>query len=365
MSGSPSGMARPEARRTSLTAVVERTPGAVLLGGSDVAVTGISQDSRSIRPGDLFAALPGPATHGAHFFDVAIAAGADAVITDMAGAEIIGATAVPLVVVSNVRGHLGFISSLLYGDPSHHLHVLGVSGSTGKSTVAAMLANAFRVAGVPTGSISDAGVRNGETVVAGVNAQLAAPDLQAGLGVLREQGVKVVAMEVPSHSLDRRHVDGTHFSLVAFTNLAADRMSSHPSMEHYFRAVQRLFTSEFAAKAVVLVDDPWGRRMAAETDLDVITASTTSRTGQWRVDGPLDRFHWGQRFTAVDPVGALHDVTFPLAEPFDVANALVALAVLTELGMPIDLALAGLAGVDVPTRGGARAATGEPIAASA
>jgi UDP-N-acetylmuramoyl-L-alanyl-D-glutamate--2,6-diaminopimelate ligase len=355
---------RPRPRSTSLAAVLERANGQ--LGGSDlvqpergrpdsVSVTGITHDSRAVQPGDVYAALPGAHTHGANFASAVIAAGAAAIITDAAGLAIITSSVaatdlVPVIVAADVRTAVGGVASLIYGDPSHHMRVIGVTGTNGKTTSTWMVEGALRAAGVTTAVIGTAGVRLGDEVIPSARTTPEAPDLQALLALLHERGADVVAMEVSSHALALHRVDGTKFAVVGFTHLTQDHLDFHGDMDSYFASKQRLFTTEFADRAVVVVDDQWGRRIAAETELAVTTVSAAGGPAAWSMRGHSHAVDGGQDFTAVDPTGRAHEVHLKLTGQFNVANALLALGLVAQLGIPIDAAVAGLGTVDVPGR---------------
>jgi UDP-N-acetylmuramoyl-L-alanyl-D-glutamate--2,6-diaminopimelate ligase len=352
---------RPTPRATPLAAVIERARGWLLVEGAidpmRLMVTGITHDSRAVQPGDLYAALPGAHTHGARFAEVVVAAGAAAIITDEAGAALIDAKRVPIVVCDDVRSSVGPVASLVYGDPSHHLRVVGVTGTNGKTTSTWMVAGALRASGVETAVIGTAGVRLGDVVMPSPRTTPEAPDLQALLALLLERGADVVAMEVSSHALDLHRVDGTKFAVVGFTHLTQDHLDFHHDMESYFAAKQRLFTREFAERAVVVVDDVWGKRLASQTPLAITTVSTdaTAQTAdegvaEWTVRGPAHPVAAGQTFVAVDRHGVEHDVVLKLTGQFNVANSLLALALVDDLGVPLAPAIAGLAQVDVPGR---------------
>jgi UDP-N-acetylmuramoyl-L-alanyl-D-glutamate--2,6-diaminopimelate ligase len=355
------GNLRPAPRRTTLAAVVARAQGE-LAGGfqqgietGSVTVSGITHDSRAVQPGDLYAALPGAHTHGARFAAAVLGAGAAAIITDAAGWGVISQTVnvadlVPVIVTADVRAAVGGVASLVYGDPSHHMRVVGVTGTNGKTTSTWMVEGALRAAGITTAVIGTAGVRLGDAVIPSARTTPEAPDLQALLALLHERGADVVAMEVSSHALALHRVDGTKFAVLGFTHLTQDHLDFHGDMDSYFLSKQRLFTREFADHAVVVVDDEWGRRIAAETALSVTTVSAAGSPAAWSVRGQSHAADGGQVFTAVDPRGLGHEVTLKLTGQFNVANSLLSLGLVAELGIAVDEAISGLATVDVPGR---------------
>jgi UDP-N-acetylmuramoyl-L-alanyl-D-glutamate--2,6-diaminopimelate ligase len=290
-------------------------------------VTGVTLRASDVRPGDLFAALRGSRAHGADYAAVAIAAGAVAVLTDPDGARRPALAGVPLLVHPRPRDVLGAVAALVHGDPTTRLRVLGVTGTSGKTTTAHLLE-----AGLAAGSRT---------------AGPEAPDLQALFAVMAEDGVTDVAMEVSSHALAMGRVAGTRFAVAAFTNLSQDHLDFHRDMEDYFAAKAALFDGR-AEHAVVCVDDEWGRRLATRTP-GAVTVSTTGEAA-WRAVDARTGTDGTQTFTVIAPDGARLPVRLRLPGAFNVANAAVALACLDAVGIPAAVAAEGLAGLTVPGR---------------
>jgi UDP-N-acetylmuramoyl-L-alanyl-D-glutamate--2,6-diaminopimelate ligase len=231
------------------------------LTGADVAVTGITASSTQVRRGDLFAGVPGRVAHGARFARDASTAGAAAVLSDAAGRAAVPA-GLPLLLVDDVRAALGPVAAEIYGRPSQQLSVVGVTGTSGKTTTTFLVRAGLQAAGRASGLIGtvatlidDASVKIGLTTPE-------APDTQALLAVMREHGAQAVAMEVSSHALAMGRADGIDFAVAAFTNLSQDHLDFHADMADYFAAKARLFDGR-ARRAVVVTDDEWGRQMAA------------------------------------------------------------------------------------------------------
>ncbi|HSI94171.1 MAG TPA: Mur ligase family protein, partial [Jiangellaceae bacterium] len=171
---------------------------AALLGlpaaGAPGSVTGVTHDSRQVGPGDLFAALPGAAAHGAQFGPQAVAAGAAAVLTDPDGAARLDVD-VPVLAVPDPRARLGEVAALVYGEPAKHLLMLGVTGTNGKTTTTYLLEAGLRAAGHRTGLIGTVETRVGDEHVASVRTTPEATDVHALLAVMRERGVTACVME--------------------------------------------------------------------------------------------------------------------------------------------------------------------------
>ena len=255
-------MIRPTGIRVS-GAALRRMLG--LPDGPPEHVTGVTLDSRRVRPGDLYAALPGFTTHGARFAGMAQAAGAAAILTDPSGAELIGAAhdvELPVLVVDDPRGVLGAVSAWVYGDPAGALATTGITGTNGKTTVSYLLDAALRAGGHTTGVIGTVATHIGDEVLPATRTTPEASDLHALLAVMRERGASAVTMEVSSHALELGRVDGVHFDLAVFTNLTQDHLDFHGTMEAYYVAKAKLFTADRAAAGLVCVDDEWGRRLA-------------------------------------------------------------------------------------------------------
>ena len=161
-----------------------------------VVVTGVCLDSRAIRPGDLYAALPGANVHGAGFVATAVARGAAAVLTDPAGAAMLALAelSVPVLVVPDPRASLGLVAALVYGQASQQLTMLGITGTNGKTTTAYLLDSALRALGHVTGLIGTVETRIGETRIKSVRTTPESADLHALFAVMLERGVDTCTM---------------------------------------------------------------------------------------------------------------------------------------------------------------------------
>jgi UDP-N-acetylmuramoyl-L-alanyl-D-glutamate--2,6-diaminopimelate ligase len=316
-------------------------------GDAAVAVTGATLRAGEARPGDLFAALPGTRAHGADFAAEAAAAGAVAVLTDPAGLARAEVTGLPVLVHPRPRAVLGAVAAAVYGDPTRRLRVLGVTGTSGKTTVAHLLEAGLAQAGRTTGLLGTVRTRIGARSLPSAFTTPEAPDLQALFAVMVEEGVTDVAMEVSSHALALGRVAGTRFAVGAFTNLSQDHLDFHRDMEDYFAAKASLFEPGRSEHAVICVDDEWGRRLAAGTP----GAVTVSATGpaDWCAHDVTTAPDGTQSFTAATPNGPV-PVRLRLPGAFNVANALVALACLDAAGVAPAVAAEGIARVAVPGR---------------
>jgi UDP-N-acetylmuramoyl-L-alanyl-D-glutamate--2,6-diaminopimelate ligase len=326
-------------------------PGSPQSGSPLTSVTGATLRAQQVRPGDLFAALPGARAHGADFVADALAAGAGAVLTDPEGAQrpALRDGAVPLLVHEDPRSVLGALASRVYGDPSRHLAVLGVTGTSGKTTTTAMVEAALAAGGRTAGMIGTIGTRIAGERVSSALTTPEAPDLQALLAVMVERGVTHVPMEVSSHALVLGRVAGVRFAVGAFTNLSQDHLDFHPDMEDYFAAKARLFDGRSKVE-VVCTDTEWGRRLVRPGTVAVSTLHTSPGLRGWAATDVVARSDGGQEFTALGPDRLRIGISLRLPGTFNVANALLAVAILHEVGVEPSAIAEGLAGVDVPGR---------------
>ena len=315
---------------------------------SDAPVTFVGLDSQNVEPGGLFAALPGTRVHGATYaFDSA----AGAILTDEAGLAIIQQTADhrPVLVVDDVRAILGHVAAEVYGQPSQSFMLLGVTGTSGKTTTTYMLEKGLTAAGCKVGLIGTTGTKIMGRDVATELTTPEAPMLQRLFAQMRDEGVTHVVMEVSSHALMLGRVTGSDFDVAAFTNLSQDHLDFHPTMEDYFQAKALFFEpgSEMRAKrSVVCVDDEWGQRMAelAEAPVTVATTGDADVTAELvRID---DQGRQRIQLTADDT----YEFTLPMPGAFNVANAALAAAVATTAGVELAPFLHGLEQAAVPGR---------------
>jgi UDP-N-acetylmuramoyl-L-alanyl-D-glutamate--2,6-diaminopimelate ligase len=318
-------------------------PGPQPFDGPGGGISGVTHDSRRVGPGDLYAALPGSHHHGARFCQEAVEAGAVAVLTDPDGRSLARHSGVPVFVVADPRRRLGEVASWVYGNPSARLAMIGVTGTSGKTTTSFLLESGLRMAGYLTGLVG--GV---ETRVAGERwlSQLTTPeatDLQALLAVMLERGVTAAAMEVSSHALALGRVAGTSYDVAIFTNLSPEHLDFHRDLDDYFAAKAMLFTPEYAQIGVVNIDDAYGRRLAAAPRIPITTFSATAdRAADWQavdIRAGAD----GSTFRVIGPGGVEADASVALPGPFNVANALGAVVALVEAGVGLASAVAGVA----------------------
>jgi len=338
-----------------VTVLATTTGGRVVGTPSDASVTGVTLSSADVRPGDLYAALPGARTHGARFAAQALEAGAAGVLTDAHGAEIVaealGTVPVPVLVVDDPRATLGVVSTTVYGDPAARLTTVGITGTQGKTTSAYLATAALHACGDRVGAIGTTGAFLDGRPLASALTTPEAPALHALFAAMEAHGADAVVMEVSSHALALHRVDGVVYDVAVFLNLGRDHLDFHADVEDYFAAKASLFTPERAVRAVIDIDDPYGRRLADATPLPVTTVSLEGRTeADWRVVA-LETTASGSRARIVGPDEAEHELVVRLPGRFNVANALAVLAAVVETGRAVEDALAGIAACEgVPGR---------------
>jgi UDP-N-acetylmuramoyl-L-alanyl-D-glutamate--2,6-diaminopimelate ligase len=302
-------------------------------GGSDPLVSGVCLNSREVRPGDLYAGLPGARVHGASFAAAAVAAGAVAILTDPAGSEIVAESGVevPVLVVPSPRAVLGKVAALVYRTEHLPLTLFGITGTNGKTTTAYLLASALEALHRHTGMIGTVETRIGGERLKSVRTTPEATDLHALLAVMVQRGTQACVMEVSSHALAQHRVDGVVYDLALFTNLSQDHLDFHGSMRDYFEAKAALFTPERSRRGVVCVDDGWGRELVARAGIPVTSvASDPAVPADWRVEVvPGDA-------AAFTLEGGGHTLRLRSALPgdFNRVNTALAAVALTESGVP-------------------------------
>ncbi len=313
-----------------------------LTGDAEVEISDLAYDSGEVRPGTLFFCFAGLRADGHDFAPAAVEAGAAALVVerplDLPVAQ---------VRVADARAAMAPLAVRFWGDPTAELRVAGITGTNGKTTTAFLLRHVLESAGRPSGLLGTV-----QRVVGGVSEEVErttpeAIDLQRTFRRMLEAGDAACVMEVSSHALTLNRADGIRFAVAVFTNLTQDHLDFHADMEDYFAAKARLFSPGRAAAAVVNVDDPYGRRIAAQTD--AIGFSAAGDEADYRA-ADVDFDAAGARFLCHAPDGVV-EVRTALPGEFNVANALAAIAAAGTLGIGAERAAAALVGAGrVPGR---------------
>ncbi len=319
-------------------------------------VTGITLDSRSVLPGDVYAALPGAQRHGAEFTAQALRAGAVAILTDQAGAllaadalTVTGRRAPALVVVPDPRGAVGLLSGAIYGTGGTHgaaPTLFGVTGTNGKTTTTYFLNALLGALGRSTGLIGTIEIRAGDEAIPSTLTTPESPQVHSLLALMRERGLDAASMEVSSHALEFGRVDGVRFDVAGFTNLTQDHLDLHGTMEDYFAAKAALFEPERCRRAVIIVDDPWGRRLAATVGVPVLSLrvgpgsagdesadrNESADGADWRVV-EVEPSGLGHSFTLVHRAGERLRLRCGLPGTFNISNAALAAIMVLASGV--------------------------------
>ncbi|RAV32259.1 UDP-N-acetylmuramoyl-L-alanyl-D-glutamate--2,6-diaminopimelate ligase [Corynebacterium heidelbergense] len=347
--------------------LADLTGGHVAPRHAHVSVHSASISSQDVAADGLFCAVPGTRTHGATF---ASSSGAAAVLTDARGAELLeeDGCELPVLIVDDVRKWMGPVAAEVYGHPAKGLTIVGITGTSGKTTTSYLVERAL-MSEHHVGIIGTTGTRiNGRPVETKLTTP-EAPTMQALLRQMRDESVTHVVMEVSSHALQLGRVRGIPFDVVAFTNLSQDHLDFHPTMEDYFQAKRTLFVdpdgvyganaaprSAAKRKAVVCIEDVWGQRLASETE-GAATVSATPGPGAatWNVEAVQVSQSGRQDITLTHRAGAdgaseTINYSIGLAGSFNVANSVIAIACATAAGVAPRRAAAALADVQVPGR---------------
>ena len=307
-----------------------------LIGDSTTLITGVSVSSKDVQKGDLFIALPGEKSHGAEFVAEAISLGAVAVLTDAEGAAKI--SQLPVIVSTNPRRAAGVISAWFYSEPMRDLYSVGVTGTNGKTTVTTLLHQIMSAAGRESGLIGTVETLIGAEVIASKRTTPESTELQALSAVMRERHMRNLVMEVSSHAISLERIRGSHFAVVAFTNLSQDHLDFHKTMQAYFEAKAKLFTFEFADLAVINIDDSYGIKLAELTELPVMTVSRDNQSASWHY-ASITKGYVGAHVAIRGSGGILIEGKVHLHGGYNFDNLLMAVAIASESGIdPIDIA---------------------------
>jgi UDP-N-acetylmuramoyl-L-alanyl-D-glutamate--2,6-diaminopimelate ligase len=299
-------------------------PREVLNDGVGVEVADLAYDAREVSPGALFFCVPGTRADGHDFAEQAVARGAVALVVERPLEA-----AVPQLVVDDARAAMAPAADEFFGRPTEELQVLGVTGTSGKTTTSFLLFAILAAAGRRPGLLGTVEARVGGERRGVVRTTPEAIDLQRTFREMLDAGDRSCAVEASSHASTLRRLDRVRFAALVFTNLSQDHLDFHGSMEDYFEAKRRLFV-ESAPPAAVNVGDPWGRRLAAE-----LPGALTFGFAEDAAVGP----------------DALAGIDLKLRGRFNVENALGALAAARLVGIEDEAIARGLESVrGVPGR---------------
>lgn len=313
----------------------------------DPLIRELTLDSRNVRPGDLFLAVPGNKVDGrAHIAD-ALKRGAAAVAYEVDGATVLPMTDVPLIPVKGLIAQLSDIAGRFYGEPSRLVNLIGVTGTNGKTSITQLVAQALDALGEHCGLIGTLGTGFHGALQSG---RLTTPDpiaVQSTLYDLKKAGAHAVAMEVSSHALDQGRVAALDFDIAVLSNLSRDHLDYHGSMQAYAAAKARLFAWPGLKCRVLNLDDAFGRELAEQAhDSRLITYSLSDASATLCCrDAHFDDH--GVRATLVTAHGE-YSLRSPLLGRFNLSNVLAAVGVLMGMAYPLDDILKAMRNVEGP-----------------
>jgi UDP-N-acetylmuramoyl-L-alanyl-D-glutamate--2,6-diaminopimelate ligase len=309
----------------------------------DAEIIDATHDSREVADGWLYCAIPGANHDGHAFAPDAVASGASALLVERRlDLE------VPQAVVGSVRAAMGPVAAAVHRHPADRLDVVGVTGTNGKTTTCYLLEAVLGSSARGTGIIGTVETRVHGTPQPGVRTTPEGTELQRLLDWMYRRGVDAVAMEVSSHGLDQRRVDGTRFAVAAFTNLSPEHLDYHGDIGSYYTAKARLFTRGLSERGVVAIDDEWGRRLAADAEVPVLTFGPTPEADVRVVDVASDLSGTRLRLIGDGPNRLLHS---RLVGAFNAQNMAAAYLAARELGVSPEEAAAGISACEgVPGR---------------
>jgi UDP-N-acetylmuramoyl-L-alanyl-D-glutamate--2,6-diaminopimelate ligase len=335
---------------TTTAADIARALGdAPIHGDPTVAVTGIQHDSRAVSPGDLFAVIRGNRTDGRLYVGDAAGRGAAALLVD-GPVE----SALPQIVVDDVRSNLGSAAAVVYGHPTSKLRTIGVTGTNGKTTTVYLVESALSALGMRPGVIGTVAYRFEDHEWKAAHTTPEATVIQSVAAKMAAAGATHLVMEASSHGLSQGRLQGCAFEVVAFTNLTQDHLDFHGDMEAYAAAKLRLFKEAISdtpnARVVVNIDDPFAETIISSTAHPVTTVSLNPESGADIRPVSAPGFGiLGVTATIRTPLGD-GSLESPLIGEHNMSNLLVALGICTALGISPDQACGALDGPGAPGR---------------
>ena len=327
----------------ALLSQIAQRLGVTVRGPGDPHVTGLHHDSRKVEPGDLFVARRGERSDGLRFVRQAIEQGAVAVLAESQHPPV--DADVPVLLVPDIRTAIGDASNVIYGDPTAHLDVVGITGTNGKTTSSYLVRAAIDGAGGSSGVLGTLGAAFGDLRFGAVHTTPEADEVARVAAAMRKHGATHMVMEVSSHALDQRRADGVHFRVAAFTNLTQDHLDYHGTLEAYAAAKDRLFFELSPRAAVVMVDDPHGanlcRRVLGVVDRCLRVSVDPEADADVRPEGPV-RFHARGLACIVRTPSGPCSLVAPFVGRHNLANLLLTLGIVSALDLSVERAAEAL-----------------------
>ena len=316
-----------------------------ILGRLGTPVKGLTADSRKAGPGLVFAAYPGTSLDGRDFISKAIASRVDGVLWEKKAYVWDPAWSLPNAAVEDLKNRVGEIASAVYGQPSRHLHLVGVTGTNGKTSVAHWIAQSLNRVGRSTAVLGTLGNGFPESLSPSANTTPDAIELQQSLAQYLKQGAQACAMEVSSHGLDQGRAGGCQFDVGVLTNLSRDHLDYHGSMDAYAAAKARLFDWPGLNSAVLNLDDAFGRELEGRLKGPRIAGYGFERGS---VIGELRHADRAGLALAIRSDWGQADLRVPVVGRFNASNSLAALTALLVSDVPLDRACEALAQIVPP-----------------
>jgi UDP-N-acetylmuramoyl-L-alanyl-D-glutamate--2,6-diaminopimelate ligase len=310
-----------------------------------ISVDELVNDSRKALPGTVFVAYPGEARDGRDFIAQAVAQRVDGVLWEADHYQWDPALAIPNAGVVGLKSRIGEIAAHVYGEPSRSMHMIGVTGTNGKTSVAHWIAQAFSELGRKTAVIGTVGNGFPGALTPSLNTTPDAIELQQRLALYRKQGASACAMEVSSHGLAQGRVNGVSVNVAVLTNLSRDHLDYHGDMGSYADAKARLFSWPGLDWVVLNVDDAFGQRLESETRPARVAGYGFQRGAV--VGEKLQLSQAGLHLTVHTDWGNA-DIDAPLLGRFNAANLLAALTTLLVSDVKLDDACKALAHITPP-----------------
>jgi UDP-N-acetylmuramoyl-L-alanyl-D-glutamate--2,6-diaminopimelate ligase len=313
----------------------------------DLLIRELTLDSRKVRPGDLFLAIPGLKVDGRDHITDAIAHGAAAVAYEVEGAKVLPITDIPMIPVKGLAGQLSDIAGRFYGDPSRAMNLVGVTGTNGKTSVTQLIAQALDKLGQHCGLIGTLGTGFYSDLKSGIHTTPDPISVQSTIYDLKKAGAKAIAMEVSSHGLDQGRVTALAFDVAVMTNLSRDHLDYHGTMEAYGAAKAKLFAWNDLRCRVINLDDAFGRQLAAAPHASRLITYSQEDSSAYLFCRDAHFDDDGVRATLVTPQGD-HALRSSLLGRFNLSNVLAAVGALMGLDYPLDDILKVLPSLEGP-----------------
>jgi len=322
-----------------LRLLLKALPEYELRGDSNLEIAGICYDSRKVKPGCLFAALPGQKSHGLEFLSEAIANGAAAILADWPIES-----ALPTILVSETRRSMALISNRFYGEPSRKLKLVGITGTNGKTTISYLIRSIFETAGTLCGLVGSILYDGDQFTKQSAMTTPESVDLQELLIRFLNEGSGACSMEASSQGLDQHRVRGCTFEAAIFTNLTQDHLDYHKTMERYFQAKQMLFDPKYCDSRIAVInqDDEYGERILSSRKADNLASVSYG----FRKEAEYRITFWKSTINGTDIIvhhGNMDQkIRTPLIGKYNVYNVTAAYTAADAIGLERDAVLSGI-----------------------